>query len=153
MSFGRCGCILHIISIHGSCELAFTADGPVYKKISQSFGINGTNLTVVLDLMANPPVGTDFIWKMNGKNISNTSSVTLTPGSVSFTPLLVENDGNYSVRSCNNISCATMNFTFDVYCELWVWSQLEVGVVMRKGCSREEWYLHGRGMSLRRLGR
>lgn len=106
----------------------------MYGDISQTYGFNGTNLTVTVDLMANPPVTTNFNWEMNGKNISNSSGIVLLPASISFMPLRVENTGSYLVRGCNNLTCTvSQNFTFDVYCELWVWLvRAGMGVVVKR---------------------
>ena len=95
-------------------------------------GDNGTNVTVSVGLVANPPITTNYTWTMNGKKLSNASNVTVMPGELHFAPLLVSAHGNYSVRDCNNISCSSRNFSLDVYCKLWAWLHgTWLGVVTR----------------------
>ena len=83
-------------------------------------GDNGTNVTISIGLVANPPT-TNYTWTLNGRNLPNTSNIMVMPGELHFLPLLDDYQGNYLVRDCNNISCSSRNFSLAVYCKLWVW--------------------------------
>ena len=97
----------------------FFADGPFYTHLPLTAGNNGTNVNVTVGLMANPQVKT-FNWTRNGTKLSDSSNLKLMPGELRFMPLLVGSDeGKYVVTDCNNISCSSTQFTFDVYCKFW----------------------------------
>ena len=102
----------------------FIADGPryAYANMSEQNGVNGTEFTLSVGLMANPPVGKNFTWTQGEKKLSNSSNVKVMPGELLFSPLLTGSEGNYTVKDCNNISCGSLHFQFAVYCKLWgVW--------------------------------
>ena len=101
--------------------------------MTQTHGDNGTNVTVIVGLVANPPVE-HYTWTMNGRNLSQSTNVKVGPGELHFTPLLVESKGNYSVHDCNNISCHNFDFELDVYCKLWVWFMRGMARCGYRGC-------------------
>ena len=100
----------------------FFADGPFFQHldVTKFHGDNGTFQNVTVVLKANPPVQSNFAWQMNGRKLSNSTTVTLFPDGLFFTPVLANVTGSYSVMDCNNISCANFTFSFVAYCKLWM---------------------------------
>ena len=84
--------------------------------MSQIHGDNGTDVNITVGLEANPAIA-NYSWMLNGTDLSDSSNVEVMGGALHFTPLLVDATGNYSMHTCNNISCANFSFPLVVYCK------------------------------------
>lgn len=80
-----------------------------YSNMSQKVVNNGTDFSVDIGLMSNPPIA-NYTWTVNGTKLSNSSNVKVMPGELHLMPVLVDSKGTYSVHECNNISCSNLGF-------------------------------------------
>ena len=95
-------------------------DAPVYEDPGVQNQTEGLNLTVKLELGANPSPQM-YTWYKDGKPLANDSRVMFGVDYIKFSPAMREDSGIYTVKATNDIGSGNVTFEVDILCKLLEW--------------------------------